>query len=232
MTIERRHFLKKLALIAGSALVASPAMYLTACGESREEEISPNEDLMREHGVLRRILLIYREGIHRLESHLDLDPALIKQSAQLIHQFIEEYHEKLEEDFLFPRFEKAGKLLDLVITLRIQHVAGRQVTNHVLDITSGPQFLSQGKNLVDLLNAFIRMYEPHAAREDTVLFPAFQQMVSPSEYKELGEQFEGEEHKRFGQHGFKDIIAQIANIEKTLGIYDLAKFTPQSKFNG
>ena len=36
--------------------------------EEKEEEIPPTEDLMREHGVLNRILLIYEEIIKRGES--------------------------------------------------------------------------------------------------------------------------------------------------------------------
>ena len=40
------------------------------------------------------------------------------------------------------------------------------------------------------LRAFGRMYRPHAAREDTVLFPAFRDVVGRAAYRELGEQFE------------------------------------------
>ena len=33
------------------------------------EEVAPSEDLMREHGVLSRLLLIYEEIIRRCEAH-------------------------------------------------------------------------------------------------------------------------------------------------------------------
>ena len=36
---------------------------------------------------------------------------------------------------------------------------------------------------------FVRMYEPHEAREDTVLFPQFRKIVSKHEYDALGEEF-------------------------------------------
>lgn len=38
--------------------------------------------------------------------------------------------------------------------------------------------------------SFVRMYEHHAAIEDTTIFPAWKAAVSPAEYAELGEQFE------------------------------------------
>jgi hemerythrin-like domain-containing protein len=82
------------------------------------------------------------------------------------------------------------------------------------------------RKIDDLLRQFIRMYRPHAAREDTVLFPAFRQIVTPNEYDSLGEQFEDEEHKLFGEDGFEKMVDEVAGLEKKVGIEDLAQFTP------
>ncbi len=71
------------------------------------------------------------------------------------------------------------------------------------------------------------MYRPHAAREDTVLFPAFHQVVSGKDYDALGDEFEKKEHQLFGEDGFEKMVDRVAGIEKTLGIYDLARFTPK-----
>lgn len=68
--------------------------------------------------------------------------------------------------------------------------------------------------------------EPHEAREDTVLFPAFRQIVSPHEYDALGEQFEKKEHQLFGEEGFEKNVEEVAALETMLGIHDLAQFTP------
>ena len=43
-----------------------------------------------------------------------------------MRKFVEDYHEKLEENFIFPEFEKKKKLVDLVKVLREQHQAGRK----------------------------------------------------------------------------------------------------------
>ena len=81
--------------------------------------------------------------------------------------------------------------------------------------------------LRDLLQQFIRMYEPHEAREDTVLFPALRSVVSKHEFAALGEDFEKKEHQLFGEEGFEKMVDRVATIEKSLGIYDLAQFTPK-----
>lgn len=225
--LKRRNFLKKAALILSGSILASPLLLAKSTNFAHEEEkVAPDEDLMREHGILRRVMLIYREVIERVEKKKDVNPVLIHRAATIIQQFIENYHEKLEEEFLFPRFERAGQLIDLVTTLKIQHQKGKELTHQVLEKTKTNKLTSSEVSLPLILMQFIHMYEPHAAREDTVLFPAFRNIVSDTEYKELGEQFEDREHKLFGKNGFNEMVSQVADIEKELNIYELSKFTP------
>jgi len=222
----RRVFLRSGIFIGGAALAGVGVL---RAAEKEKEEVSPAEDLMREHGVLKRVLLIYEEAIRRMTANQELPVETVADSAKIIRNFIEDYHEKLEENFLFPRFEKAGKLTDLVKTLRDQHQAGRRVT----DLTLGLAKQSTIKNaderaqLADSLRQFVRMYNPHEAREDTVLFPAFRKIVSANEYASLGEDFEKKEHELFGEDGFEKMVGKVTNIEKKLGIYELAQFTPK-----
>jgi hemerythrin-like domain-containing protein len=152
--------------------------------EEEDEEISPGEDLMREHGVLKRVLLIYAEAIRRIDANEDLPPETLADSAKIIRSFIEDYHEKLEEDFLFPRFEKANQLVDLVKVLRDQHAAGRSVTDVTLRLATVAALKAPAdrRRLADSMRQFVRMYNPHEAREDTVLFPRFRKVVSKHEY--------------------------------------------------
>jgi hemerythrin-like domain-containing protein len=232
----RRAFLTTSSMIGGliipKMLAAEPQRARGRGAEMKneeEEDIAPPEDLMREHGVLKRVLLVYEEAIRRIDAKQDLPPDTVRNSATIIRTFIEDYHEKLEEDHLFPRFEKAGQLTDLTHVLRAQHQAGRRVTDEVMQLATA-QSLKQPQAatmLRDLLRQFNRMYAPHEAREDTVLFPALRRLVSKEEYAALGEDFEKKEHEVFGDEGFEKMVDRVAAIEKTLGIYDLAQFTPK-----
>jgi len=193
-----------------------------------EEDVALPEDLMREHGVLKRVMLIYDEAIRRIDAKQQLSPDPIKNSAQIIRSFIEDYHEKLEEDHLFPRFEKAGKLADLTSVLRVQHQAGRRLTDQITQLATAASLkdASSASKLRDAMRQFNRMYAPHEAREDTVLFPALRGIVSKNEFAALGEDFEKKEHQLFGEDGFEKMVDRVASIEKALGVYDLAQFTP------
>ena len=181
---------------------------------------------MREHGVLARILLIYDDISMRLERNIKYPPEVLTSAAALIRRFVEDYHEKLEEDYIFPRFEKTGKLVDLVKILLQQHQAGRRLTERIKNFSSLPApNAREKKGLIQCLGLFSRMYRPHKSREDTVLFPAFHSIVSPKEYDSLGEKFEDKENELFGEHGFEKVVEEVTALEKSLGIYELSQFT-------
>ena len=233
----RREFVRVSTTTGAGILVAGLVAAATADGKDAPQNkgavgdvgVSPPEDLMREHGVLKRLLLVFGESVQRIERKQDLPVDALHDAARLIRSFVEDYHEHLEEDFLFPRFRKANKLVNLVNVLKSQHDAGRQATDVMLRLTNVKALKEPDDRakLADAMNQFVRMYNPHEAREDTVLFPAFRTIVSKNEFDALGEDFEKEEDKRFGQDGFFKVVDQVAAIEKKFGIYDLSQFTPK-----
>ncbi|MBS1567236.1 MAG: hemerythrin domain-containing protein, partial [Bacteroidetes bacterium] len=224
---SRRIFIEKGISITIAGSIAGMGL-LTGCKE-KEEDVTPPEDLMREHGILNRVLLVYDHFLTMIAANQAINPRLVADSATIIKTFIEDYHEKQEEDFLFPRFRKANKLTDLVQVLKAQHDGGRAITGQVLQLAKQPQLTTDAdkQKLSGLLTSFTKMYRPHEAREDTVLFPALRDIVSKHEFDSLGEDFEKREHQLFGEGGFEMFVDKVANIEKELGIYDLAQFTPR-----
>jgi hemerythrin-like domain-containing protein len=233
--LDRRGFLKSVG-IGGTALLGAGARprnrFDSAVRQRAGNEpgvMSPNEDLMQEHALLNRVLLIYEEAVRRLEARKDLDPDILKRSAQIIQHFIEQYHERLEEDYVFPRFERAGKLLDLVPVLREQHKAGRVLTGTIISSSTAQVFADPAgrKKLTDSLSSFIRMYRPHESREGSVLFPAFRNLIPAGEFQELGEMFEKKEHELLGPEGFEGQVQTVAGLEQQLGIYAISQFTPK-----
>jgi hemerythrin-like domain-containing protein len=215
------------ALAAPAVLVEPVLAAKEAPKKEADEEVTPPEDLMREHGVLDRVLLLYEAGMRKFSSNEDFDSGLLTQSAEIIRDFINNYHEKSEETHVFPRFKKAGKMTDLVDTLLRQHEAGRKVTERILQLApSGRNNSDDRKQLVGSMQSFITMYRPHAAREDTDLFPKLKDVVSPHEYDAMAEDFEKEEHRLFGEDGFEKMAARVADLEQKMGIHDLNRFTP------
>jgi hemerythrin-like domain-containing protein len=232
-TTHRRHLLQiGFGIIAaGGLIVPARAEGLVEKAEQtigmKPEEVTPPEDLMREHGVLDRVLLVYEAAIRKFAANEDFDPKVITDSANVIRDFIEDYHEKSEENFVFPRFRKAGKLTDLVDTLLQQHQAGRRVTQQILQHAPGRRKDGDARRqTITSMQAFIVMYRPHAAREDTDLFPKLRDIVSGHEFDSIGEDMEKQEIQKFGEDGFEKMAAHVAQIEQAIGIGDLKQFTP------
>ena len=98
---SRRTFLRMTGVAGGGLWVPGPAVAQERGrgrgSEHQEEEVAPPEDLMREHGVLKRVLLVYEEAIRRIDAKQDLSPDAVRNGAGIIRTFIEDYHEKLEE---------------------------------------------------------------------------------------------------------------------------------------
>src|SRR5437867_11927162 len=116
------------------ALQKSPAQH-----EQKEPEVTATEDLMREHGVIRRALLVYVETVPKLRQNPSaVDPAALHTTAQLFRSFGEDYHERmLEEQHIFPVIRKQGGELERYANiLTEQHNRGREITDYVLAVTN------------------------------------------------------------------------------------------------
>jgi hemerythrin-like domain-containing protein len=229
---ERRRLIRTagisgLVLASGVIVPALAAANKKRSNAKKEENVTPPEDLMREHGVLERVLLIYEAGMQKFGTKEEFDPAILSQCAEVVRDFIENYHEKSEEEHVFPRFRKAGRMVDLVNTLLAQHQAGRRVTATILKFAPNSRVDGDDRRqLVTAMQSFIAMYRPHAAREDTDLFPKLRELVSLHEYDAMAEEFEKKEHQLFGEDGFEKMADRVAKLERAIGIHDLNLFTP------
>jgi hemerythrin-like domain-containing protein len=239
MTAWKRPVSRRAALLSGGGAavgaVAASAGWAAANSSPAQASanvpsaiIPPDDDLMREHGVLKRVLLCYREMIAVAQDGGQLNAAHVADSALIIHDYIEGFHEGLEEGYVFPRLTQAGRLTSTVETLIVQHARGRVITQFLLAHATAGQLASPGMKtrLATAMQAFDRMYEPHEAREDTVVFPEFREIVSPAELADLGQHFADLERQQFGTNEFAVMVDTVAGIEQELGIYDLDQFTP------
>lgn len=210
--------------LAGAGIVlAAPTL-----AQAAEEKVTATEDLMREHGVLRRSVIVYREVAARLSGEGgQVAPSVLHDTATLFRRFGEDYHERqLEEAFIFPEIaKKGGALARHADLLKQQHDRGREITAYILSATkpNGPGVDPQ--RMGSTLLQFARMYDRHMADEDTVVFTAWKKSLSDGQYKDMGETFEDIEHKTFGTDGFDEGVSTISRIETELGIADIAGFT-------
>jgi hemerythrin-like domain-containing protein len=223
---------------AGGLLVSSPSFAQLPVTPQKvtpkkatnadDQPVPATEDLMREHGVVERILLIYEAGMRRLGQGEDIDLAILAQAGEIMRDFVHDYHEKSEEDFVFPRFKKAGRMVELVDTLLTQHAAGRKLTERFLELAPTANTEDKRKALIGTMQSTIALYRPHMARENTDLFPTLRSLVTPKEFDEISEALEKAEKAKFGGEGFEKTAKKVEAIEKRIGTNDISQYTPKT----
>lgn len=242
MNESRRQLLSVFSIVGAGALLAGCRKPATPppsarneepkseeLGEEPEGDVTATEDLMREHGILRRALLVYAESAKKLKEDATSVPAdALEKTAQLFRVFGEDYHEKkLEETYIFPAVKRSqGPAAVYTDVLLAQHARGREITDYILSVTGGDKIpTAKVGPFVSALESFVRMYEHHAAVEDTIVFPAWKESLRSAELEEMGTKFEEIEQQQFGEDGFESAVKRMSEIEESLGLANLGKFT-------
>lgn len=183
---------------------------------------------MGEHGIVRRIMVVWTEIDGPLRRGEPIDASALASSVDVLQWFIERFHERVEEEQVFPRLERAGREVGLVHTLRAQHEVGRAVTRELSALIAAGMDEHARAPIADRLADHARMYAAHASREDTVVFPALREIVGNG-WAELGEQFDQHEEHTIGAGGLARALAQVEAVEDAFGLSDLSRFTPSRR---
>ncbi len=227
--VRRRLLISAAGLVLATPVLADSRRQAAPKKKTAEGTIIPaTERLMRNNGVLLRVLLIYEAGIRRLGHGEDIDPVVFTQTAETMRDFIHDYHEKAEEEQVFPRFKTAGRMVELINVLIAQHGVGRQLTERILKAAPGSSSKDQRTAMIEAMQASITLYRPHVARETTDVLPTLRSLVTPNEFDELGESLAKEENTKIGAGGLEKMAKKVEELEKRIGIHDLAQFTPKT----
>jgi hemerythrin-like domain-containing protein len=185
-------------------------------------ELSPIEDLYREHGIVSRIVFLLNKTNKQLDSMDKQDAVkILSTSGKILRNLIEDHHEKLEELVIFPCFKNDKKFMKLVKTLTAQHKAGRKTTDKL--INAAPESLS---GLSEAIEDYCNMYSVHASHENTVLFPAFYKIIKDSDYKKIRDKFEAVEKKLTTENtNLEKSTLEVAKLEQIIDIYRIEDFT-------
>lgn len=105
-----------------------------------------------------------------------------RRALTLFRVFGSEFHETaLEEHRVFPAVRAAGApAAELVPVLIRQHNRSHEINSFVVTVLArGKITNNDGAAMADALDGFVHMYEHHAAREDTIVFPTWRRAISP-----------------------------------------------------
>ncbi len=222
--LSRRSFIA-LAGATGAGVLAG----CSKSGQSEGDAETAIEIMARQHGVLCRAVAVLEEIRGGMDARMDLPPETIGGTVEIVRLFIVGHHQQMEEKFIYPVFDAAGKMSALVGVLREQHAAASQLIGILKGLYAefSARDLEKRRTLGSALHHFCRMYRAHADREDTALFPLLHRTMPLKAYAELSSAFRKAESDFTGQNGFEETIRKLTDYENILGIGDLATFTPR-----
>ena len=160
----------------------------------------PTEILSAEHRVIELVLAALDKMAEQAFAKGELDAGAAHDAVAFLRGFADEFHHGKEEVRLFPAMEGCGLPPDAGPTavMRHEHEVGRahvrKMDAAVADFEKGvPQaadrFAFEARGFVDLLR-------DHIAKEDQVLFPMADRMLSPPLQAKLLAEFRAFEEKQ------------------------------------
>jgi len=236
---SRRNVITGAGLAAGATLVLGQNAWAaqpqkdtsatrTRTDTSEKMEASIAEELMRQHAVANRLLLVYDTAVTpELGTDKPSGPA-VTSAAQMLRSTVDDFHVKFEEEHIFPLLQKSGKMGDLINTLREQHAAARTLTDEILKAREEGGGRPASEALARNIRAYVHMLQAHTAYEETLLYPQIRTVASASQYDQLNKALQDMSRTALGAQGFAGLVTKVGELEKSAGITSLAQFTPKA----
>ncbi len=231
--VDRRGFLAAvgmggLGLAAGGLSAAESAPPLPDAAQQQMLLLSTvSEGLMYEHGFISRLLAVFAECADRLAAGKEVPAGALQDAAALVDNFVESYHEAFEEEYLYAPFGHSDVMSDLVAVMVRQHHVGRDLVDQVADLAGKPDLGAPdvGPKLTRICRAYARMYREHIARETTDVLPALGRVGGLALFAQMHGEMLSFRDEHLDGLDLSGVRKKVTDIEKSLGIADLATFT-------
>jgi hemerythrin-like domain-containing protein len=153
----------------------------------------PTEVLEREHHYIQQVvasLLLFAE---ELEKGQTVPPETLADTLEFLHTFADRCHHGKEEEYLFPLLELKGvppQGCPLGV-LKKEHEAGRSLVAKLTSVSDS--YIKDGSEkelLRTTLLSLAELYGGHIWKEDYLLFPMTNKVLSDAEQEQLAKRFD------------------------------------------
>src|SRR3989304_1953250 len=183
--------------------------------------VTPTEALKEDHRVIERLCRVLGHAAQRLDQGQAVSPSVFRGALAFIRNFADRCHHGKEEDCLFPALEQhgiprhggpGGGMLG-------EHGEGRAVVRGMAgalgeyekgDKTAATALARNARGYVSLLT-------DHIPKEDNILYPMGEGVLSPQAKAQLLEKFEALERERLGPGKHQEYINLVGKLEEGLG---------------
>jgi hemerythrin-like domain-containing protein len=167
-----------------------------------------SRQLMAEHEVILAVVdAIQREADH-IRGGSSADDSRVRQMLDFARNFADRCHHAKEEGQLFPAMRARGAGGPLEVFLE-EHEEGRRYLRTLATGASAGERATAARR-------YVAMLHDHIERENEVLFPMADGLLTPEEQGALARAYEDVEREVVGTGGHAGLLATLARLEAAL----------------
>lgn len=155
---------------------------------------------MDEHRVIERMLEIVSRASDRLDSGQSVDQEVFLGAADFFKNFADKCHHSKEEKLLFEKMIErgfSGEVGPIAVMLR-EHEDGRSHVRRIAELSTKKLDKKTRAELIKHLRAYVELLSQHIQKEDNILYPMADRILTSEDQKELENGFEEIEEKIMG----------------------------------
>ena len=176
--------------------------------------------LREEHEVILRVLAGVRELVRRLEAGEPVEADPVELVLEFITGFADGCHHKKEEDSLFPLLERRGlpRGGGPLAVMLMEHDLGRRLVGDMREALDGLRAgdVAARAELARAARGYHDLLREHIDKENGVLFPMADRLLSEEDRRGLAERFERVEHEEVGAGEHQRFLTLVEEIERLL----------------
>ena len=168
------------------------------------------------------MLAVLEAAAQRLESGQRVRPGLFRDAVDFVRNFADRCHHGKEEENLFPRMEAAGvpRVGGPLGVMLLEHDRGREYVAAIAGAIDGYEGGDGSAVGIIAENArgYAALLRQHIAKEDNVLFPMADRVLSPDDQRELEQRFQKIETEVMGPGVHERYHRLLDDLERELGL--------------
>jgi len=164
--------------------------------------MTPIELLMHEHEIILMVLGAVEREAQRIQDSGQVNAVKTEQVVDFVRNFADRCHHAKEEDLLFVRMQERGMPAQggPIGVMLIEHVEGRRLVKAVAEALPNaakgdPQAVAAVR---DNLLGYARLLRAHIGKEDNVLYPMADRILTPEDQQWLTKEFDRVEAEEVG----------------------------------
>jgi hemerythrin-like domain-containing protein len=175
------------------------------------------EMLKEEHRMIERMLRVLEAVSGELDRGGDVPSKVIGEIIDFIRTFADQCHHAKEEDLLFTRAELRGlpRHGGPIGVMLDEHELGRRNVREMAEALTEYDKGGEGARSTIARNTtgYAQLLSQHILKEDSILYPMIDNILTEDDESELTEKFEQVEHERIGEGRHHSYIELVERLE-------------------